>query len=120
MATCHADVPRPREEGVATVWAIAWIFVCLTIGWVGVVVAAVIAAQHRLDAAADLSVLSAAAELQRGRDACGAAADIARDNAAGIAHCRVDGDDVVVTVARTVSLPFGVRGRLTSTARAGP
>jgi secretion/DNA translocation related TadE-like protein len=120
MATCNRDVRRPREQGVATVWAVAWIFVCLTIGWAGVVVAAVVAAQHRLDAAADLSVLSAAAELQRGRDACAAAVDIARDNAVGIARCRVDGDDVVVTVARTVSLPFGVHGSLTSTARAGP
>lgn len=120
MATCNPDARRPYEEGVATVWAIAWIFVCLTIGWVGVVVAAVVAAQHHLDAAADLSVLSAAAELQRGRDACAAAFDIARDNGVGITGCRVDGDDVVVTVARTVSLPFGVHGRLRSTARAGP
>jgi secretion/DNA translocation related TadE-like protein len=119
MATCP-DLHVPREDGVATVWAITWIFVCLTIGWVGVVVAAVVAAQHRLDAAADLSALSAAAELQRGRDACGAAVDIARDNAVGIARCRVDGDDVVVTVARTLSLPFGLQGSLTSTARAGP
>jgi secretion/DNA translocation related TadE-like protein len=119
MATCP-DLRCPREDGVATVWAIMWIFVCLTIGWVGVVIAAVVAAQHRLDAAADLSALSAAAELQRGRDACRAAADIARDNGVGVARCRVDRDDVVVTVARTVGLPFGVHGSLTSTARAGP
>jgi secretion/DNA translocation related TadE-like protein len=119
MATCP-DPRLPREDGVATVWAITWIFVCLTIGWVGVVVAAVVAAQHRLDAAADLSALSAAAELQRGSDACLAAADIARGNAVGISGCQVDGDDVVVTVAGTVSLPFGVHGSLTSTARAGP
>jgi secretion/DNA translocation related TadE-like protein len=120
MATCCPDVRAQGEGGLATVWAIAWIFVCLTVGWVGVVAAAVVAAQHRLDAAADLSVLSAAAELQRGRDACGAAATIASDNGADIARCRVDGDDVVVTVDRTVSLPFGVQGHLTSTARAGP
>jgi secretion/DNA translocation related TadE-like protein len=119
MATCP-DLRSPREDGVATVWAITWIFVCLTIGWVGVVVAAVVATQHRLDAAADLSVLSGAAELQRGRDACGAAADIARENGVDIARCRVDHDDVIITVARTVSLPFGVDGALTSTARAGP
>jgi secretion/DNA translocation related TadE-like protein len=120
MATCCPDARAQGEGGLATVWAIAWIFVCLTIGWVGVVAAAVVAAQHRLDAAADLSVLAAAAELQRGRDACGAAADIARENGVDIAGCRVDHDDVIVTVARTVSLPFGVDGALTSTARAGP
>jgi secretion/DNA translocation related TadE-like protein len=122
MATPNPD-PDPRahgERGIATAWGIAWIFVCLTIGWVAVVATAVVADQHRLDDAADLSSLSAAAELQHGGPACTVAAEIASHNGAGLHRCRVDGDDVVVTVERGLSLPFGVRGRLTSTARAGP
>lgn len=120
MAACVPDQRSVSEAGVATAWAVGWIFVCLTVGWVGVVVAAVVAAQHRLDAAADLSALSAAAELQRHQDACHAAATIARDNSVVMSRCLIDGDDVVVTVGRTVTLPFGVSGHLTSSSRAGP
>jgi secretion/DNA translocation related TadE-like protein len=114
------DQRRRGQGGIATVWGIAWIFVCLTIGWVGVIAVGVVAAQHHLDAAADLSSISAAAQLQRGKDACTAAARIAADNRADLSGCRVDRDDVVVTVDRLISLPFGLHGHLTSSARAGP
>jgi secretion/DNA translocation related TadE-like protein len=105
---------------MATLWGLAWIFVCMTVAWLAVVAAAAVAAQHRVDSAADLSALSAAARLQRGDDACGAAVEIALENDASLSRCRVDGADVVVTVGRRIELPLGLHGQLTSTARAGP
>lgn len=120
MPRCTRDRRREDEAGVATVWAVTWMFTCLMVGWLALLVAGVVAAQHHLDAAADLSSLSAAARLQRGQDACATAASIARANQAAISGCRVEGADVVVTVGRVIALPFGVQGHLTSTARAGP
>jgi secretion/DNA translocation related TadE-like protein len=120
MARFNPEGRRRTDAGIATVWAVAWIFVCLMIGWLGQLVATVVSAQHHLDGAADLSALSGAAQLQRGQDGCAAATGIARANQATTSRCRVDGDDVVVTVGSVVSLPFGLQGRLTSTARAGP
>jgi secretion/DNA translocation related TadE-like protein len=120
MAHFGRDGRRRTDEGLATVWAVAWIFVCLMIGWLGQLVAIVVSAQHHLDGAADLSSLSGAAQLERGRDGCAAAEGIARANLATTSRCLVDGQDVVVTVGAVVPLPFGLHGRLTSTARAGP
>lgn len=115
------EKPRHRSDGgVATVWAAAWIFVCLMVGWLAMLAAAVVAAQHHLDAAADLSSLSAAARQQRGGDACRAAAQIAEANSVTLARCALEGADVAVTVTDAIRLPFSVDGRLTSTARAGP
>lgn len=117
---------RPREgrrrsdDGVAAVWAAAWIFVCVLVGWLGMLAAAVVAAQHHLDAAADLSSLSGAARQQRGGDACAAAIRIAEANSVTLARCALEGADVVVTVTDAIRLPFSVNGSLTSTARAGP
>jgi secretion/DNA translocation related TadE-like protein len=108
------------EGGIATLWGITWMFVCLTVSWLAVVAAAAVAAQHRLDAAADLSALSAASGLQRGDDPCAAAARIAFDNQASVSRCRIDGADVVVTVGRRIELPLGLHAELTTTARAGP
>jgi secretion/DNA translocation related TadE-like protein len=116
----HPDPLRTREGGIATVWGITWIFVCMIVSWLAVVAAAAVAAQHRLDAAADLSVLSAASRLQRGADPCVEAARIAFDNRASVTRCRIDGADVVVTVSRRLQLPLGLHAELTTTARAGP
>jgi secretion/DNA translocation related TadE-like protein len=114
------DRRRWSEDAVATIWCLAWVFVCFTVGWIGIVAAAIVAAQHRLDAAADLSSLSAAARLQRGEDACTTADRIAEDDGVVVRSCQVTGLDVVVTVDRLVALPFGMHGHLSSTARAGP
>jgi secretion/DNA translocation related TadE-like protein len=84
------------------------------------VVAMATARQHRLDASADLAAVSGADGLQRGASACSIAARVAEANGAGLADCRVDGADVVVTVDDRLHLPLGVDERLVSYARAGP
>ena len=120
MSTHTFERRRRTDDGVATVWAAAWIFVCVMVGWLSMLAAAVVAAQHHLDGAADLSSLSAAARLQRGGDACAAAARIAEANSVTLSRCAREGADVVVTVTDAIRLPFSVDGSLTSTARAGP
>lgn len=109
-----------RDDGVATVWGVAWIFVTAMIGWLGVMAAAIMSAQHHLDGAADLSSLSGAARLQRGGDGCGVATAIAQANEAALSSCHREGSDVIVTLTGSIALPFGIDGTLTSTARAGP
>ena len=105
---------------MATVWAVAWIFVCLTFGWVALLATSIVSAQHHLDGAADLASLSGGARLQRGGDPCGVAQAVARANRVELDHCETDGEDVVVDVSSSVQLPFGMSGRITARARAGP
>ena len=112
--------PMPGQAGIATVWAIAWMFVCLTVGWLGMVVALVVACQHHVDAAADLTSISAAARLQNGGDACRTAAAMAQVNDVSLTACRVAGEDVIVTVRDRIDLPFGLRPWVSGQARAGP
>ena len=108
------------EVGFATVWAAGWIFVCLSIGWISLLVTAVVATSHHLDSAADLVSLAGATRVQAGRDGCIAAQQAADSNGVELTACRVLAADVVVTVEASVALPFGLDGRLASTARAGP
>lgn len=111
---------RRDLRGSATVWALAWMGVCLTLGWISLVAAAVVAAQHHLDGSADLSALAGAEDAERGHDGCAAARRTASDNAVRLVGCSVSGGDVVVTVEARVALPFGLGGALRSAARAGP
>lgn len=111
---------RADESGVATVWAAAWIFVVTTLAWVGMIAAAATARQHKVDGSADLVAVSAAASLQRGGDACRTAARLASSNAVVLDSCRVDGEDVVVSVTDELSLPLAIRRQLIGHARAGP
>jgi len=97
-----------------------WIFVLLSVGWLGVMATAVASRQHHLDGAADLASLSAAARLQRDGDPCALAAEIASANKVVVSSCQLEGSDVIVTVETSMSLPFGLDGELTSAARAGP
>ncbi len=105
---------------MATVWGLAWVVVCLTVGWLAVMSANIAATQHHLDGAADLAALSGTARLQKHGDACAVAEEIAGDNDAEMAGCTIEGNDVVVTVHGVVPLPFGLDGTITSQARAGP
>lgn len=111
---------RARGAGIATVWAIGWMFACLAVGWLGIVSAMAVARQHHLDASADLASLSGASRLQHGGDACRAVAEVAAKNGVALTSCRVQRDDVVVVVESALELPAGQRLRLVATARAGP
>ncbi len=106
------------QTGYATIWALAWLAACLTLGWVGVAAAAVVTAQHHLDGAADLAAVAAAAELQRSGNGCPTAASTAAANGVRLANCAVSGSDVQVVVATAVTVPF--RLTLKAVARAGP
>lgn len=108
------------ERGIATVWAVTWIVCCLCVGWLALVLAMAVAKQHHLDGAADLVSLSAASQLVAGGDACAAAERIARANDVELVTCTIEGDDVLVSVGDVVDLPWGIDGRITSVARAGP
>lgn len=115
--------PTGRQEGeggVATVWAVYWMFVLASVGMLALLAAMITATQHHLAGAADLASLSAAARLQRGGDACRSADDIARRNGVQLTRCEVSGDDVEVTVSDTMALPFGLDGSMSQSSRAGP
>lgn len=120
MTTWRSPSRGREEAGVATVWAIAWIAVVMSLAWIGMLAAAVAARQHKVDGAADLVALSAAARLQRGGSACDEAAALAERNDVSLHTCAVDGTDVVVVVTDVVALPLGLDGRLESRSRAGP
>ena len=109
------------ERGVAAVLALGWAAALSTLGWIALLGAAVAAAQHRLEGAADLVALSAAQALQSGQqDGCAVAAQVASSNGVIVRDCRRDGVDVVVTVADYLDLPWTLDRAITATARAGP
>lgn len=111
---------RSDESGSATIWGLVAMGMCAAVGWLSLLVATVVAAQHHLDGAADLASLAGASALQHGEDACTAARQTAADNGVRVAACSVLSSDVLVSVEDALSLPFGVPGTLRSAARAGP
>jgi len=86
-------------------------------------VGAAVLARHRAQSAADLSALAAAVDHVGGEpDPCAAARQsaAAQQPRADLVECRIDGEDVVVSVRVPVDLgTFGVRAA-TAKARAGP
>ena len=112
---------RGRDDhGQATVWAIGWIAVLVSLTWVTLLLEAGVARQHRLDGAADLTAVSAAGAQERGLDACRTASRLAKANHVTLSDCTVDGFDVIVSVVDDLALPGGISVDLTSQARAGP
>lgn len=111
---------RATEGGVASVLAVYWIGLLLLIGGLAAATAVIVAAQHHVDAAADLVAVSAAVRLQEGHDACGAAREVAARNGVEVESCEVDGQRVRVEVGTGLALPYGVGGRVRSIAVAGP
>ena len=74
-------------------------------------VGSAVVARHTAQVAADLAAVAGAWEVDKGRDACSKAEDIAAVNSARLDSCVVDGRDVEVTAM--------VRSR-SAIARAGP
>ena len=79
------------------------------------------AARHRAQTGADLAALAGAGRaLLAEPDPCGAARTIGSANSVRVTDCRVDGSEVSLDVAVSVSLgPFGSR-EARARARAGP
>jgi secretion/DNA translocation related TadE-like protein len=84
------------------------------------VVAAMVVAHRRAEAAADLAALAAAHAVQLGGDACVQAARVARGNGAGLTSCAVTGQDVVIEVVVPGPRWLGQRADLRARSRAGP
>lgn len=95
--------------------------VLLVITVCGVYVGSAVIARHRVQAAADLASLAAAARISHGAEtACAQASVVARAMDTSVTQCVVDGLDVVVTVEAAVALGrFGI-GQARAAARAGP
>ena len=108
------------QRGAASLLAVALLSVLLLVGAALGVVAAMVWAHRTAQAAADLSALAGAAELQEGEDACGAAGRIADANHASLTSCRVEGEVVVVEVMVTGPRWLGQDADLSALARAGP
>ncbi|RKS75355.1 secretion/DNA translocation related TadE-like protein [Motilibacter peucedani] len=105
-----------RDEGFATVLAVAVLGVLLAVTGSALLVAAAATARHRAATAADLSAL-AGAGAPLGADACALAARVAADNGAAVATCDQEAGGAVRV---TVSVPVPLLGRaVTAVARAG-
>jgi secretion/DNA translocation related TadE-like protein len=108
------------QHGAASLLSVALLSVLLLVGAALGVVAALVWAHRTAQAAADLSALAAAAELQEGEDACRAARRIADANHASLISCQVQGEEVMVEVLVTGPRWLGQDEDLSARARAGP
>jgi secretion/DNA translocation related TadE-like protein len=110
---------RRDERGAAVPVAIGLVGVLLVITMVCVGTVALVLTHRRVQVAADLASLAAAAAIQRGVDPCSAATGIARRHRADLVACVVSGPDVVVATA--VRAPAVLGGAvLSARSRAGP
>lgn len=100
-----------EQHGYATIAATGIILAILGLCLVVAAAAGLVLAEHRARTAADLAAVAGAQAHYQGEAGCGRAGDTAALNHAQLIACRVEGGDVLVTVA--------VRGHQ-ATARAGP
>jgi secretion/DNA translocation related TadE-like protein len=119
-------VSRPRgDAGSASIWVLAAALLLVVVGAAGTLRGLAVLARHRVESAADLAALAAAARIGLGTDFCARAADIAARNGARLRSCRVDLDpdgrsgSVRVVVETLVRLPVAGDRRVTASARAG-
>ena len=80
------------QSGSASLLVVTLSGVVLLVGLAAAFVTATAAAHRRAQSAADLAALAGAVARQRGEDACGGAADVARGNGAELTACEVLGD----------------------------
>lgn len=111
------------DQGNATVLGAFAIAALAAVLVMVIFVGAAVLARHRAQAAADLSALAAAADHVAGNtDPCAVARAVAAAQrpSTEVVSCRLDGEDVLVSVRVPVDLgSFGVRAA-TASARAGP
>ena len=111
-----------QERGSATVWVLALAAVLGLVAMAAVLVGVALVGRHRAASAADLVALAAAGRAVSGDpDACSAASDVARANAAELTGCSV-GPGAVVEVEVAIAVQLGRLGVSTAVgrARAGP
>jgi secretion/DNA translocation related TadE-like protein len=113
--------PCPRgERGSATPFAIACLGLLVVLAGALGVVAAMVHAERRAQASADLGALAGAQALARGADGCSAGEQVVAANGAALTWCRVTGREVRVRVEVLGPRWLGQTGDLTAEARAGP
>lgn len=108
------------ERGTATVAVLALIGVVLLVAVAAAAVLGAVVAHRQAQAAADLAGLAGAVAAEQGGDPCAAAGDVALANRGVLTDCRVDGDDVLVTVAVDLPGEVEVLAEVSARARAGP
>ncbi|HZZ50832.1 MAG TPA: Rv3654c family TadE-like protein [Pseudonocardia sp.] len=110
------------DRGVATVWAATAVAVLLALGAFGIQLGSAITIRHRVEAAADLAALAAAAHRMEGESlACGYAARVAVGMATRLESCELETATVRVQItARGPTIVPVPLGSATGRARAGP
>lgn len=108
------------ERGSATPFAIACLGLLVLLAAALGVVSAMVHAQRRAQAAADLGALAAAQALAEGADGCSVGGRVAQANGATLTSCRVYGREVRLEVEVIGPRWLGQTGDLLAEARAGP
>jgi secretion/DNA translocation related TadE-like protein len=109
------------DRGSATVWLVGLAGLVLLASTAGVVRGAALVARHRVEAAADLAALAAAARLAGGSgDPCAAARQVAGANGAALTACHLSGRVAEVEAETTLDAGLLGRHRAHARARAGP
>lgn len=112
---------RERERGSGTLLALGVGAVLIVGGLAGTALATIIAATHRVDAAADLAALSAARLLVEGEDkACAKARAIATANGVELDTCQTANLTVEIVVRVRTPRLLGTSLTVRARARAGP
>jgi secretion/DNA translocation related TadE-like protein len=121
VRSCEAGQPRRRaDEGVATVWTAIAVTALVWLGAAACWLGAAVAARHRIEAAADLGALAAAAHAADGpAKACARAREVADHQGAEVTDCHWDKRDALVEV-RATRTPVPGLPPPTAHARAGP
>ncbi|MGO4258163.1 Rv3654c family TadE-like protein [Marmoricola sp. RAF53] len=112
-------ISRRGERGAATVAALGLVGLLLLVAGAAAGAVGMVVGQRRVQAAADLAALAAASALQQARAPCEAGAEIASRHRVRLTGCRVEGEEVDVSVELELPSVFAgrtIRGR----ARAGP
>lgn len=108
------------ERGSATPFAIACLGLLVLLAAALGVVSAMVHAQRRAQAAADLGALAGAQALAAGTDGCGAAGRVVDANGAALTSCQVTGREVRLQAEVAGPHWLGQHADLTAEARAGP
>ncbi len=110
------------DRGSASVWLVGLAGLVLLASAAGVVRGAAVVVRHRVEAAADLAALAAAARLADGSggDPCAAASQVAAANGAVLSGCRLAGSTAEVEAEATLDAGLLGRHRARARARAGP
>jgi secretion/DNA translocation related TadE-like protein len=109
------------DRGVATVWAAMAVAVLMAMAGFGVDLGAAVVARHRVEAAADLAALAAAAHAVDGQPvACAHGDRVAKAMAVWLSSCRVVGQEVFVELEVHATIPLVTGGDVRGRAHAGP